>query len=55
MALSYCLLGSESEHRRVLRSYVVSRLLTRSTESAARLPIPSYSVDTGSGPYWSSG
>ena len=50
MALSYCCLGSESELGRVLRSSIVSRLLTRSTGSAARLPMRYRSVETGSGP-----
>ncbi len=50
MALSYCCLGSESELGRVLRSSIVSRFLTRSTGSAARLLMWYRSVETGSGP-----
>ena len=50
MALNYCCLGSESELGRVLRSSIGSRLLTRSTGSAARLLMRSHSVETGSGP-----
>ena len=52
MALIYCCLGSESELGRVLRSSVVSRLLTRSTGSAARLLLRYRSVETGSGPWF---
>ena len=46
----YCCLGSESELGRGLRSSIGSRLLTRSSGSAARLPMRYRSVETGSGP-----